>query len=409
MTYKILEALGVDNENIDGAALNWMASSGKNGILRGVLNECKFYQTTSTSAEIGTGELMIHGFRVKLTEPYAIEQPYIVPENTFSVIMGISLASDRQVSLSITCEPTRTLVQDNLFVTEQGLYEIEFGKITAGPSGITALVRTVEPIVIGSSVPSEEEDEPAAACITEYDYVISDPSEFTQANLNKMSGNVLVNCDIMLTGGQSYPEQFTIPSAVKVLNFNGHRLDVDLTAGNGTERTNCRLINAYFEVGGNWEAGYEQWVDGFGSVEFCRGAGVYSNCGRIAHSDIWRASGCDFINDVQTRPYEYEDTVFSNCRNITNVRVSDIYNDQGGVEFDGCSYISNVSFVGDRDGVVHYNDCRYVDVLTCYGYRHRYYDDDLGDVEGPSYGVPYIDANGITTFLDRAEGGSYGS
>lgn len=245
--------------------------------------------------------------------------------------------------------------------------------------------------------------------ISEYDYEITDPSQFTQSNLNKMSGNVLVNCDIMLTGSQSYPEQFTIPSAIKVLNFNGHKLDVDLTAGNGTERTDCRLIGAHFAKGDNWEAGYEQHVSNFGSIEFCRGAGVYWNCGRIAHSDIWRAVSCDFITDVQTFPYEYEDTVFSNCRNITNVRVSDIYNVSGGVEFDGCSYISNVSFVGDRDGVVHYNECTYVDVLTCYGYRYRYYDDDLGDVEGPSYGVPYIDANGITTFLESAEGGSYGT
>ena len=245
--------------------------------------------------------------------------------------------------------------------------------------------------------------------ITEYDYEITDPSQFTQANLNKMSGNVLVNCDIMLTGSQSYPEQFTIPSAIKSINFNGHKLDVDLTAGDGTKRTDCRLINAHFVVGDNWEAGYEQHVSEFGSVEFCRGAGVYWNCGRIAHSDIWRAVHCDFITDVQTFPYEYEDTVFSDCRNITNVRVSDIYNESGGVEFDGCSYISNVSFVGDRDGVVRYNDCRYVDVLTCYGYRYTYYDDDLGEVEGATYGVPYIDADGHTTFLESAEGGSYGS
>jgi hypothetical protein len=243
--------------------------------------------------------------------------------------------------------------------------------------------------------------------ITEYDFEITAPSQFTQANLNKMSGNVLVNCDIMLTGDKSYPESFSIPDTIKSINFNGHILDVDLYG-----HTECRLMNAHFEMGKNEEAGYEQYVDGFGSVEFCRGAGVYYGCGRIAHSDIWKAVSCDFITDVQTRHYMGEDTIFSNCRNITNVRVSDINNDDYGdsVEFNSCSYISNVSFEGDRDGVIQYKECLYVDALTCHGYKSYHYDDEAeGAVEGASYGVPYIDQNGIVSFLTSAEGGSYGS
>lgn len=244
--------------------------------------------------------------------------------------------------------------------------------------------------------------------ITEWDYEITDPSQFATENLATMSGNVLVKCDIRLVGGSSVPIEVSVPQSIKVLNFNGHKLDVDLAGHEG-----CRLMNAHFEVGDNWEAGYEQYVRDFGSVEFCRGAGVYFNCGRIAHSDIWRASSCDFITDVKTRPYEYEDTVFSGCTNITNVKVSDITNDesQSNVEFDSCSYISNVSFVGDRDGVIKYYNCKYVDALTCHGYKAFYYDDEAeSDVQlGASHGVPYIDANGTVSFLTSAEGGSYGS
>lgn len=244
--------------------------------------------------------------------------------------------------------------------------------------------------------------------ITEWDYEITDKSQFTTANLAKMSGNVLVKCDIRLVNGSSVPIEVFVPQSIKVINFNGHALDVDLTGHEG-----CRLMNAHFEVGGNWEAGYEQYVREFGSVEFCQGAGVYFNCGRIAHSDIWRASSCDFITDVKTHPYEYEDTVFSGCTNITNVKVSDITNDESAsnVEFDSCSYISNVSFVGDRDGVIKYYNCKYVDALTCNGYKAFYYDDEAeSDVQlGASHGVPYVDANGIVSFLTNAEGGSYGS
>lgn len=244
--------------------------------------------------------------------------------------------------------------------------------------------------------------------ITEWDYEITDKSQFTTKNLAKMSGNVLVKCDIRLVGGSSEPIEVFVPQSIKVLNLNGHALDVDLTGHEG-----CRLMNAHFEVGDNWEAGYEQYVRDFGSVEFCRGAGVYFNCGRIAHSDIWRASSCDFITDVKTRPYEYEDTVFSGCTNITNVKVSDITNDESAsnVEFDSCSYISNVSFVGDRDGVIKYYNCKYVDALTCHGYKAFYYDDEAeSDVQlGASYGVPCIAQDGTVSFLERAEGGSYGS
>lgn len=244
--------------------------------------------------------------------------------------------------------------------------------------------------------------------ITEWDYEITEPSQFTEYNLATMSGAVIVNCDILVVNGASVPITVSVPESVKVLNFNGHKVDVDLYG-----HSECRLMNAHFVVGGNYEAGYEQYVSGFGSVEFCRGAGVYFNCDRIAHSDIWRASGCHFITDVQTHPYEYEDTVFSNCTNITNVRVSDIYNDdvESNVEFDSCSYISNVSFVGDRDGVIKYYNCTYVDALTCYGYRAFYYDDEAeSDYQSDAtYGVPYIGANGIVSFLERAEGGSYGT
>lgn len=244
--------------------------------------------------------------------------------------------------------------------------------------------------------------------ITEYDFEITEPSQFTEYNLATMSGAVIVNCDILVVNGASVPITVSVPESVKVLNFNGHKVDVDLYG-----HSECRLMNAHFVVGGNWEAGYEQYVSDFGSVEFCQGAGVYYNCGRIAHSDIWRASSCDFITDVKTHPYEYENTVFSNCTNITNVRVSDIYNDdvESNVEFDSCSYISNVSFVGDRDGVIKYYNCTYVDALTCYGYRAFYYDDEAeSDYQSDAtYGVPYIDSNGIVSFLTNAEGGSYGT
>ena len=239
--------------------------------------------------------------------------------------------------------------------------------------------------------------------ITEYDYEITEPSQFTTDNLATMSGAVLVKCPLRIDDYYE-PTTVTIPTTIKVLNLNGNAININLAGHKG-----CRLMNAYFEASGGDHYEYDAYVDNFGSVEFCTGAGSYCNCDRIAHSSIWTATDCTFITDVKTAVSEYQDTVFLRCTNITNVKVSDIYTDEfrGNVEFDSCSYISNVSFAGENEDVIKYINCKHVDALTCYGYKG--YEDEYGNTSGAAYGVPYIDAHGRVTFLSSAEGGSYGS
>lgn len=220
--------------------------------------------------------------------------------------------------------------------------------------------------------------------ITEWDYEITDPSQFTTDNLATMSGNILVKCDIEATEEDM---SVTIPIGVKLINFNGHRTNYSIAG-----HQDCRLISAFIGMGVN---SYEVYMSNFGSIEFCDGNGCFYNCNRIAHSSIWNASSCSFITDVFTSTPESQSATFYNCSNITNVKVEDVSDSSSmGVEFDSCSNISNVTKHGSADGVITYTNCKYVDAFTCVGY---------------GVGVPYVDASGIVSFLERAEGGSYGS
>ena len=71
MSYKILEQNGIDIENIDGGAFNNFAAGNRDGILKGVLNECSLV-AEGNSISIGTGVIILQGIRVKITDPEII-------------------------------------------------------------------------------------------------------------------------------------------------------------------------------------------------------------------------------------------------------------------------------------------------------------------------------------------------
>lgn len=136
MTYKILEQNGVENENIDGAAFNFASCGGKDGILKGVLNECTLYSPSSNSVELMTGELLLSGFRVKITSPYRIGFSTRPSSDTqYQIVAKITLDPDRNVQFQLTYGIDRGLTKDNLFVAEKGVYEVEIGRFTHDING----------------------------------------------------------------------------------------------------------------------------------------------------------------------------------------------------------------------------------------------------------------------------------
>lgn len=150
MVVKVLEQLGVDNENIDGAAFNLFSAGGRDGIMKGVLNECAVSLPSSVSIRVETGELMLHGFRVKITTAY--DETYsALPSVTeeICVVGSIHLDSDRSVSFSIGLYPNGyVLTKDNLFKTESGLYETVIATLVASPEGLSD-IKLKLPVVFG--------------------------------------------------------------------------------------------------------------------------------------------------------------------------------------------------------------------------------------------------------------------
>ena len=145
MEFKILESNGVENENVDGAALNNAMAGGKDGILKSILNECLVHNPTSTSISVGTGVMMIQGFRVKITEPW-IKVLSSSPSNDteYQIVAKITLSSTRDVSFEITCRQKGELIKENLFKTENGVYEAEIACFKHNSSGeIVDLVKTM--------------------------------------------------------------------------------------------------------------------------------------------------------------------------------------------------------------------------------------------------------------------------
>ena len=166
MEHKILEANGVENENVDGAAFNNFSAHDRTGILKGVLNECSVYLADSTTVVVDTGELLIHGFRVKITSPYSVKRTASASNIRYQIVARITLSSDRSVSFVMDCRSVTALRQDSIFVTESGAYEIELAQFTTGIGGISNLTRTAN--VVGSNSLSEEEKSAIIAELQRY-------------------------------------------------------------------------------------------------------------------------------------------------------------------------------------------------------------------------------------------------
>lgn len=152
MSYKILEQNGVDNENIDGGALNRFAAGGRDGIVQGVLSEC-LLGTEGNGVSINAGLLILCGIRVKIT---SAETLFVssVPLNatSYQIIAQVTLSDNRDVAFELFLRSPAALRQDALYRSEHGVYQVEIGSFVHNPNGtITNLVRTLDVIQGGGT------------------------------------------------------------------------------------------------------------------------------------------------------------------------------------------------------------------------------------------------------------------
>ena len=134
------------------------------------MNECTATLLAADTVQIATGELLIQGFRVKITSPYTITKPSNLTDINYYLVARIVLSATGGVTFTIEARQTNTLTQDSLFKTGFGTYEIELCRFVVGSSGITDLVQTVRvisgaSIISGNGVPIEVTEEEANAML----------------------------------------------------------------------------------------------------------------------------------------------------------------------------------------------------------------------------------------------------
>lgn len=150
MEYKILESTGVEIDHIDGAAFNWFSANRTNGILKGVLNECSVYTLNSSTIEVSTGVILMSGFRIKLTAPIEVRRTASSSLISHHTIARVTLYTDRKVSFDIETRVIEPLVQEDLFKTESGVYEVELLSFKTSPTGLSDVTRSL-PVISGGS------------------------------------------------------------------------------------------------------------------------------------------------------------------------------------------------------------------------------------------------------------------
>ncbi len=150
MSYKILEQNGVENENIDGGAFNNFAAGGLDGILRGVLSECKLVAEGNV-LNISPGVLLLHGFRVKIFESESISITSIPVAATRYQIVAQIVYSESSVAFSMFIQEPIELVKQNFFETGNGKYQIEIGRFTHNTDGSIGDLQRTADIISGGS------------------------------------------------------------------------------------------------------------------------------------------------------------------------------------------------------------------------------------------------------------------
>ena len=149
--YKILEKDGVDNESIDGAAFNNFSAGNRDGIIGGVLSECSF-SSMGNGIIVNSGELLIHGVRVKLTSAETLYVSSVpIEETRYQIVAQVNISDNKITGFDLFIQLPKNFVQDEFYKDGNGIYQIEVGRFTHNPDGtITDLTKTVD-IIYGSA------------------------------------------------------------------------------------------------------------------------------------------------------------------------------------------------------------------------------------------------------------------
>lgn len=175
---RILEKNGIDNTNIDGAGFNRFCAGDRDGIVKGRLNECAI-AVQGNALTIGTGEMLVSGFRVVLDTPTTFTMSSTpTSAQRYQVIAELVVDGNSEPTFAMRTQLVSELKQDALFATDAGVgtYQIEVCRFTHATDGtISEMRRTIAIITGGSDINLEvgtvetktvANTEPAAVTVT---------------------------------------------------------------------------------------------------------------------------------------------------------------------------------------------------------------------------------------------------
>lgn len=159
MSIKILTKKSIDNTNIDGARQNHFSAGMRSGIVKGSLNEGRFFASASNIIALDTCVLLISGHPIIIDSvQYITFTSKPTKPTRYSMIAEISINENSEPTFRLFIQTTQAvLIQQNLFNTESGAgtYQIKIGNFTLDTNGeIQDVVRTSD-LITGSALTSD--------------------------------------------------------------------------------------------------------------------------------------------------------------------------------------------------------------------------------------------------------------
>lgn len=153
MSIKILTKNSIDNTNIDGARQNHFSAGMKSGIVKGSLNEGRFFASASNIITLDTCVLLISGHEIVIDSvQYITLSNKPATPTRYSMIAEISVNDNSEPTFRLFIQASETaLIQQNLFNTQNGAgtYQIKIGNFTLDTNGEIQEINRIVDVISG--------------------------------------------------------------------------------------------------------------------------------------------------------------------------------------------------------------------------------------------------------------------
>lgn len=139
---KVLTSINSEITNVDDAFFNKSIFGGKSGVLPDKLNECAIFLSAPNIITLDTGELLIYGVRVRITEAISFGFTGFPSEQIdYNLIAEVKLMKDKTITCDIRYQTSeKMLSKEPIYKNGSGIYQVLLCKFSHLPSGKIANV-----------------------------------------------------------------------------------------------------------------------------------------------------------------------------------------------------------------------------------------------------------------------------